>query len=160
LLNAGRERFKGQEVSLTLVPVVLRGFSVSAGYAHHDARFVQFTFVDPDGNFLDVSGNRLELAPQDLFNVRASYRSPVGVGGWVASRTQGKRPVDRDNVASFDSFSEVDAGLEYEMGRAMLTVVGRNLGDKRAVIGESDIGDAQFYVAAPRRLNAELTVHF
>jgi outer membrane receptor protein involved in Fe transport len=160
LLNAGRERFKGQEVSVTLAPAVLRGFSVAAGYAHHDARFVRFTFVDPDGNFLDVSGNRLELVPQDLFNVRASYRSPFGIGAWVAARTQGKRAVDRDNVASFDSFSEVDAGLGCEMGRAMLTVTARNLGDKREVIGESDVGDAQFYVAAPRRVSAELTVHF
>jgi outer membrane receptor protein involved in Fe transport len=158
LLNAGRERFKGQEISVTLEPVVLPGFSVSAGYAHHDARFVQFTFVDPDGIFLDVSGNRLELTPQDLFNVRASYHAPAGIGGWVASRTQGKRALDRDNVAFIDSFSEVDAGVEYEMGRATLTVVGRNLGDHREIVGESEIGDAQFYIAAPRRVNAELTI--
>src|SRR5262249_3727376 len=47
LVNAGRERFKGWEVSLTAAPKQLPGLSLSGGYAWHDPRFVQFTFFTP-----------------------------------------------------------------------------------------------------------------
>jgi hypothetical protein len=39
-------------------------------------------------------------------------------------------------------------------------VVGRNLGDDRHVVTESEIGDAQFYPAAPRRFTAEIGRRF
>lgn len=38
--------------------------------------------------------------------------------------------------------------------------MGRNLGRDRHVVTESEIGDAQFYVAPPRRLSAELSYRF
>ena len=41
-----------------------------------------------------------------------------------------------------------------------LSLVGRNLGNNRRFVAESEIGDAQLYVAPPRRFLAELTVDF
>src|SRR5262245_4635608 len=44
LTNAGEQRFKGTEVDLGWQPSLIPGASVQLGYAHHDARFVDFTF--------------------------------------------------------------------------------------------------------------------
>jgi len=160
LLNAGRERFKGEEVEVTLAPAPLSGLSLTTGYAHHDARFVQFTFVDPDGNFLDVSGNRIELVPGDLWNAKLAWRAPRGFGIWGAVRHQGGRPLDRDNVVFVPSFEEYDAGASYDFGHGQISVVGRNLGDDRHIIAESDIGDAEFYLSPPARVSAQLTLRY
>jgi outer membrane receptor protein involved in Fe transport len=74
-------------------------------------------------------------------------------------RYQGKRPFDRDNVAFDEAFTEWDAGAWWEWKEFRLSVTGRNLGDSRHVVGESDIGDALLYIAPPRRVTAELTCH-
>ena len=53
----------------------------------------------------------------------------------------------------------LDKGLVID-AYVRVSVVGRNLGDSRPLIAESEIGDAQNYVAAPRRFFAELGVRF
>jgi outer membrane receptor protein involved in Fe transport len=157
LTNAGRESFKGIETSLWIAPKAAPGLSLQFGYAHHDAKFVQFTFVTPDGQFRDVSGKFLELVPKELYNARVSYKSPWGPGGFVAVRHQGERPFNRRNTFFDDPFDEWDAGAWVEWKDLRLAVTGRNLGDSRHVVGESEIGDSQFYIAPPRRVSAELT---
>ncbi|HEY6066898.1 MAG TPA: TonB-dependent receptor, partial [Thermoanaerobaculia bacterium] len=42
LINAGSERFQGSEFTLGYRPAALPALSFLAGYAHHDARFIQF----------------------------------------------------------------------------------------------------------------------
>ena len=160
LINAGHERFKGWEVSLTAAPKQVPGLSLSGGYGWHDPRFVQFTFVTPGGAFRDVSGKLLELAPRLLWNLRASYAPDRGPGGWVAVRHQGERALTRRNTFFTGPFSEVDAGLSFELPRVRVNVTGRNLGDDRHYVAESEIGDSQFYVAPPRRISAEVTLPF
>src|SRR5262249_19888986 len=71
LTNAGKERFKGFESNLRWSPAKLPGSAFEIGYANHSARFVDFTFVTPDGELRDVSGKRLELVPGDLLSGRA-----------------------------------------------------------------------------------------
>jgi len=160
LTNAGKERFKGAETDLRWSPASLPGVSLSAGYAHHDARFVDFMFVTPDSQLRDVSGNQLEMVPRELVNGRAGYLHASGVGGFVAMRYQGERPFNRRNTFFADAYTEWDAGVSYDHARWRLAVVGRNLGDDRHVVTESEIGDAQFYVAPPRRVSAEVTYRF
>jgi len=46
------------------------------------------------------------------------------------------------------------------MPRARVAVIGRNLGDSRHYVTESEIGDSQFYLAPSRRYTAEVTVRF
>jgi hypothetical protein len=46
------------------------------------------------------------------------------------------------------------------MPRVRVSVVGRNLGDSRHYVTESEIGDSQFYVAPSRRYSAEVTLPF
>jgi len=160
LVNAGRERFKGWEVQLTALPKRVPGLSLSGGYAWHDPRFVEFTFVTPGGALRNVSGNLIELAPRLLWNARVGYAHARGPGAWVAYRHQGERALNRRNTFFTDAFDEWDAGVSYEVQRVRVTVVGRNLGDSRHYVGESEIGDAQFYVAPSRRFAAQVTLPF
>ena len=160
LVNAGEERFQGAELEAGYRPASLPSLAVSGGYAHHDARFVRFSFLTPDGELRVVDGKRLELDPRDLWNVRASWAPRLGLGAFAAVRHQNRRPLNRRNTFFTDSFFETDAGVSWEFPWGRLAVVGRNLGNSRHYVTESEIGDSQFYVAAPRRFFAELAVRF
>ena len=160
LTNAGEQRFKGIESELRWTPAGMHGSSLAIGYANHSARFVDFTFVTPDGTFRDVSGNHLEMVPEDLVSGRASLRTERGLGGFVAVRYQGERPFNRRNTFFAEAYTEYDAGLSFDRGVWHVSAVGRNLGDDRHVTTESEIGDAQFYVAAPQRFQLEVGYRF
>jgi outer membrane receptor protein involved in Fe transport len=161
LVNAGKERFQGMETELGYHPAALPDLSLTAGYAHHDARYVRFTFIDPDAGLQDASGQGLELTARDLWNAKAAYVPDLGPGGWVAVRHQNHRPFDKINIAYMPSFYEWDMGVGYGFSpNVRLSVVGRNLGNDRHYVAESEIGDAQLYVAPPRRYFAELNVRF
>ena len=160
LTNAGEQRFKGVETDLRWSPESIPGISLGVGYAHHDARFVDFTFVTPDSQLRDVSGKQLELVPRELVSGRVSYVHTTGLGGFAALRYQGERPFNRRNTFFADAFTEYDAGVSYDHARWRFAVVGRNLGDDRHVVTESEIGDSQFYVAPPRRFSAEVGYRF
>ena len=160
LVNAGEERFQGAELEVGFHPAALPDLSVLAGYAHHDATYVHFSFIDPDLGLQSADGQRLELVPRDLWNAKVSWHPARGLGAWAAVRHQNQRPFDKINEAYMPSFFEWDAGLSWSLAKARLSVVGRNLGDKRHFVAESEIGDAQLYVAPPRRFMAELTIDF
>jgi outer membrane receptor protein involved in Fe transport len=163
LVNAGHERFKGVEVGASLSPRALPGFTLSGGWAHHDPRFVTFSFfADPadPASLRIVDGKIIELAPRELYNARASYAPAKWLGGWVAVRHQGERPLNRRNRFWAASFDEYDAGLTFAGCGASAAVTGRNLGDSRHFVSESDIGDSQFYYAPPRRFTASITYPF
>lgn len=160
LTNAGSERFQGMEIQTSYLPPFAEGFSLSAGYAHHDARFIRFSFFTPDGTFRVVDGKRLELVPRDIWNAGLAYAPQRGPGAFVAVRHQSQRPLNRRNTFFTDAFYETDAGVSWDFPFGRIAVVGRNLGDSRHYVSESDIGDSQFYVAPPRRYVAELTLRF
>jgi outer membrane receptor protein involved in Fe transport len=160
MVNAGEQRFQGTELDLQWRPCAVKGLLLAAGYAHHDATFVNFSFLTPDGQLRVVDGKRLELVPRDLWNVKAAYGSDRGPGGFVAIRHQNIRPLTRRNTFYTDSFYEWDAGATWSFAWGMLSVTGRNLADSRHYIADSEIGDSQFYVAPPRRVTAELTFRF
>lgn len=161
LVNAGTERFQGMELEAGWHPEVLSDFSFLAGYAHHDARYVRFTFIDPNAGLQDASGQGLELTARDLWNAKAAYHPSLGFGAWAAVRHQNHRPFDKINIAYMPAFYEYDAGLSWGFSKNVrLSVVGRNLGESRHFVAESEIGDAQNYVAPPRRFLGDLSVKF
>jgi outer membrane receptor protein involved in Fe transport len=160
LVNAGSERFQGWEFELGYRLPFLEALSLYGGYAHHDARFKEFSFFTPDGAFRVVDGKRLELAPRDLWNVKLLMAPKTGPGGFVALRHQNRRALNRRNTFWTPSFYEVDAGLSFDLERFRVAVIGRNLNDSRHYTTESEVGDSQFYVASPRGVSAELTVRF
>ena len=75
-------------------------------------------------------------------------------------RHQGIRPLTRRNTFYTDSFYEWDAGASWEFSWGRVSLVGRNLGDDRHYIADSEIGDSQFYVAPPRRILGEIAFRF
>jgi len=161
LTNAGSERFQGMEVNAAYRPSAIPNLQLSAGYAHHDARYIRFSFIDPDNGLTVADGQRLELVPRDLWNVNASYLPAAGFGAWAALRHQSHRPFDKINEAYMDPFYEWDAGVSWALPpHFRVSVTGRNLSDSRHFVAESEIGDAQLYVAPPRRFIAELAVRF
>jgi len=160
LTNAGSERFQGMEVEANYLPPFAEGLSLSAGYAHHDARFIRFSFFTPEGDLRVVDGKRLELVPRDLWNLGIAYTRRLGPGAFLAVRHQSQRPLNRRNTFFTDPFYETDAGVSWEFPFGRIAVVGRNLGDNRHYVADSEIGDSQFYVAPPRRFTAELTWKF
>ena len=160
LINAGSERFQGSEFTLGYRPSALPALAFLAGYAHHDARFIRFSFFNAEGALRVVDGKRLELAPRDLWNARVEYAAGHGPSAFVAVRHQNQRPLNRRNVNYTPSFDETDAGVGWDFRWGRLSVVGRNLGDSRHYVAESEIGDSQFYVAPPRRFTAEVAFRF
>ncbi len=160
LTNAGSERFQGMEIEASYLPPYAEGLRLSAGYAHHDARFIRFSFFTPDGDLRVVDGKRLELVPRDLWNVGLSYSRENGPGAFVAVRHQSQRPLNRRNTFFTEPFYDTDAGVSWDFPFGRIAVVGRNLGDSRHYVADSEIGDSQFYVAPPRRFSAELTWKF
>jgi outer membrane receptor protein involved in Fe transport len=140
------------------------GLARSAGWANHDPRFVSFSFfADPadPASLTNIGGNIIEVAPQQLWNMRASYAPAKWLGAWVAARHEDSRPMKRrkqwDPARWTPPFSEYDAGVTFTYKRALLSATGRNLGDDRHWVAESDIGDSQFYYAPPRRFTASVT---
>ncbi len=160
LTNAGKELFQGTELALRWMPPEVHGLTFSGGYAHHDARYEQFSFITPDGELRIVDGNRVELVPRDLWNFQVNYAPALGPGAFVAVRHQNRRPMNRRNTFYTPSFFEEDVGVSWGFPWGQIAAVGRNLGDSRHYVTESEIGDSQFYVAAPRRFTAELTMRF
>ena len=160
LVNAGEERFTGYELELGAAPDFVPGTTLTLGVAHHDARFVRFTALNPEGEVEDFAGRRLELVPRDLLNAKLSLVGPRGIGVFGAVRYQGKRPLNRDNTHFAGAYTEYDAGASLEYRELLLSVTGRNLGNDRHVVAESDIGESQLYVAPPRRFSAEVTYEF
>jgi len=160
LANGGRQRFKGVESSLSVAPEALHGSSVSLSYSFHDARFVHFTFTTPDSQLIDVSGKMLELVPRHIVQARVNVSAPHGTSLFGAIRYQGERPLTRRNSFFADAYTEWDLGAAYEVGHVRVSVTGRNLGDDRHLVSESDIGDSQFYLAPPRRVTAEASYRF
>ncbi|HSB64056.1 MAG TPA: TonB-dependent receptor [Thermoanaerobaculia bacterium] len=160
LTNAGEERFQGLDAELVWALPKLEGWSLAAGYGHHDATYVSFSFLTPDGELRVVDGKRLELVPRDLWNARLAYAPKTGLGFWGAVRHQGIRPLTRRNTFYTDSFYEWDAGASWEFSWGRVSLVGRNLGDDRHYVSDSEIGDGQFYVAPPRRFLGEIAFRF
>jgi iron complex outermembrane receptor protein len=160
LVNGGTSRFQGAEFELGYRPQALPDLAFSAGYAHHDARYVKFSFIDPDNGLTVADGQRFELIPRDLWNAKVAYRPKSGPGVWAAVRHQNQRPFDKINEAYMPSFYEWDAGASWTFGSFWVSLVGRNLGNSRHYVAESEIGDAQLYVALPRRFAAELGMRF
>jgi outer membrane receptor protein involved in Fe transport len=107
-----------------------------------------------------VDGNRLELVPRDLWNIKLVLAPPEGLGGFAALRHQNQRPLNRRNTFYTPSFYAFDAGLSFSYQSLRVSVTGRNLTDARPYTTESEIGDSQFYVAPPRGVSAEIAYRF
>lgn len=157
LANAGRERFHGAEIELTYR--ANDHLRLVGTFAHHDATFVDYRRLRPDGSIQQLAGKRLELSPSHLAAVGVVLEPANGlVASVVASRT-GSRFLNKANTSVAEAYTTLDVGLGYRAARWELRLDGYNLTDRRDPVAESELGDAQFYRLPGRSVLASITVH-
>ena len=64
------------------------------------------------------------------------------------------------NTALAAGFTTVDIGVGYRVDRYEVRLDGRNLGDARDAVSESELGDAQYYRMPARRLDVTFGLRF
>lgn len=150
LANAGTERFKGAEFEASYdVSDELR---IAGSWAYHDARFVDYGRLRPNGSIQQLGGNRLELSPQNLGSLGIVYAPSKGLSGSVVWNWVGDRFLNKGNSSVAEAYNTIDAGMGYRFDNWQLRVDGFNLSDRRDAVAESEIGDAQFYRLPGRTL--------
>jgi outer membrane receptor protein involved in Fe transport len=157
LENAGTERFKGVEASVAWR--IRSGLSWRAAYSLHDARFRDFV-MEFDGVPTQLAGKRFELSAHHLGSTGLVYAPPRGVLGLVQLQFVGSRFLNKRNTALADGYTTVTAALGYRSGRWDVRLDGRNLGNTRPPISESELGDAQYYRLPARRFDVTASVRF
>ena len=142
LINAGKTRFQGFEVSGDLrLPhaVFARG-----SYSFHDGKFVDFVEAF-DGVPTQLAGNRFEMSARHLASAGLSLSPGTGFIASASLNYTGDRYLNKRNTALAPGFATFDAGVGYRLRRAEFRLDGRNLGNRRDAVSESEFGDAQYY---------------
>ena len=157
LVNAGRTRFKGLEVAadLRLAPEV----TARASFSSHDSRFVDY-IQDFGGTLTQLAGNRFEMSAKQLWSAGLTYAPEEGFFASAGVNYTGDRYLNKRNTALAAGFSTFDAGVGYRAGRMEFRVDGRNLGDRRDPVAESEFGDAQYYRVTARTVRAGVAIRY
>jgi len=157
LINAGKTRFKGVELATDLrLP---NSLFARASYSFHDGKFVDFVQAF-DGVPTQLGGKRFEMSARRLASVGLTRAPDRGLVAHASVNYTGDRYLNKRNSALAPAFSTVDAGLGYRLDRAELRIDGRNLGDRRDAVAESEFGDAQYYRMTARTITAGIVVRY
>ena len=157
LINAGKERFKGFESSVSYF--LRTDIMARATYSFHDARFTDFV-QDFDGVPTQLAGNRIEMSARNLAAFGISYSPARGFLGGIEFNYTGSRYLDKRNHALSEGFPAFGLSAGYRTGRWEFRVDGHNLLDRRDPVAESEMGDAQYYLLPSRRVDAGLRFRF
>ncbi len=157
LQNAGSTRFQGFEMAAEAHAP--RSVSGRATYSFHDGTFVDFVQAFGGAN-TQLAGKHFEMSARQLFSAGLIVAPPIGVVGDVIVKHTGDRYLNKRNTALASPFTTVDAGVGYRLERWELRLDGRNLGDRRDPISESELGDAQYYRLPARRIDVTVGVRF
>ena len=157
LMNAGQTRFQGFEMAADLrLPRQITG---RATYSFHDGKFVDF--VQAFGGVpTQLAGKRFEMSARQLFSVGAGVAPERGSVAHVVVKYTGDRYLNKRNTALAAGYATVDCGFGYRFERWEVRVDGRNLGDRRDPVAESELGDAQYYRMTSRRFDLGFGVRF
>jgi iron complex outermembrane receptor protein len=157
LINAGTTRFQGFEVATDLRlehSVYLRG-----SVAFHDGKFVDYVQAF-DGTPTQLAGKRFEMSAKKLASAGITLAPENGFIANASVNYTGDRYLNKRNTALVPGFSTIDAGIGYRTDRAEFRVDGRNLGDRRDAVSESEFGDAQYYRMTARSIRAGVVVKY
>jgi iron complex outermembrane receptor protein len=157
LVNGGRQRFQGVEVSADwrLQP----DLAVRGAYSYHDSRFTDYA-QDFGGTLTQLAGKRLEMSPYHRAALALRYAPAHGLTGSLEAHYTGSVFLDRRNRAPYGGYGTLDAGLGYREGRWELRLAGQNLTDRRDPVAESEMGDGQYYRLPGRRVNLGWSLRF
>jgi len=157
LQNTGSTRFQGFEVAAEArAPHNLSG---RISYSFHDGTFVDFIQAFGDTN-TQLAGKRFEMSARHLFSAGVIVAPSTGVVGDLIIKYVGDRYLNKRNTALAAGFATVDVGVGYRLDRYEIRLDGRNLGDARDAISESELGDAQYYRMPARRLDVTFGLRF
>ena len=157
LINSGTTRFQGVELATNLrLPAAL---SARATYSFHDGKFVNF--VQSFGGVpTQLGGKRFEMSARHLASAGLTWAPELGFLANVTSNYTGDRYLNKRNTALAAAFATVDASIGYRMERTEFRFDGRNLGDRRDAVSESEFGDAQYYRMPARTVRAGVVVRY
>ncbi len=158
LIPQGKTRFQGIEADVRYR--CTSDFSTRVSYSYHDSRFRDFVFEFDPGVPKQLAGNRLEMSPYHLGALGFLYAPANGFTGSVELNYVGGVYLNKRNTAPVGGYTTLAASLGYRMGSWEFRVSGRNLGDKRNPVSESELGDAQYYLLPGRNVNASIRLKF
>lgn len=142
LMNTGHTRFQGFEFAMDAR--LAHAVFARASYSSHDAKFVDFVQAF-DGVPTQLAGKRVEMSASRLWSAGVSLAPEEGFIASAGVNYTGDRFMNMRNTAPLAGFTTFDAGVGYRTGRWEFRVDGHNLGNSRAVVSESEFGDAQYY---------------
>jgi len=147
LVNAGSVRLEGYEVEAEVE--VAENFDWEIAGSWHDSRFGDY-LRNFDGVPTQLRGRRFEMSPQELYATGFFYRPSRGLFASVLFQHVGDRFLDKRNRALAKGYDLTSASLGWRFARYEVRLDGRNLGDERPPIAESELGDAQYYLLPAR----------
>ena len=157
LLNAGKTRFQGVELATDLrLP---HAVAARASYSFHDGKFVDFV-QDFGGTPTQLGGKRFEMSARGLASAGLVLSPAHGLIGHASLNYTGDRYLNKRNTALAEAFTTFDAGAGYRFGDAEIRIDGRNLGNRRDAVSESEFGDAQYYRVTARTITAGVSLKY
>ncbi len=165
IVNAGSAPIKGFEFEWQARPTEALGFDGSLAY--FNGKYKDLIIPDSlDGNTeKDVDGNQLVATPEWSLNVGAEYMVPLG--DWSAtlrgeynykSRVHFRAFNDMDLTMPSHGLFNASLAFEQEEGNWIVTVYGKNLGDKE-VISHIERDDT-YFLAPPLTYGIKLGYSF
>ncbi len=157
LINAGSTRFQGLELASDIM--LPHAVAVRATYSVHDPKFVNF--VQAFGGVpTQLGGKRFEMSAKTLASAGVTLSPAHGVIGHASLNYSGDRYLNKRNTALVPAFTTIDAGIGYRVHNTELRVDGRNLGNRRDAVSESEFGDAQYYRMTARTIRATIVMKY
>lgn len=158
LTNGGKTRFSGVELAADLR---LAGANfVRATYSAHDATFGNYLFSFDGTSNTQLNGKRFEMSAKSLWSAGFVHAPDHGLIGSVSANYVGDRYLNKRNTALAPAYRTIDAGIGYRTARAEYRLDGRNLGDRRDAVAESEFGDAQYYRMTARSVRAGVAIRY
>ena len=157
LENAGAIRTRGAELEIDAN--VLSALHAALGYSYHDARFGDYAQAF-DGVITQLRGRRFEMSPFHMAGASLAWYPSRGLIAHVDANHVGSRFLNKRNTALAPAYTTWGAGLGWRMSRGELRVDGRNLGDERPPVAESELGDAQYYRLPSRTIDVTFRTTF
>lgn len=157
LINAGSTRFQGFELATDVR--MTHDVALRASYSMHDSKFVDFVQAF-DGIPTQLAGKRFEMSAKALASAGLILAPASGLIAHASVNYSGDRYLNKRNTALAPAFSTFDAGVGYRSKGWEFRVDGRNLGDRRDAVSESEFGDAQYYRMPARTVQAGIVVKY
>ena len=157
LINAGQTRFQGVELASDVrLPYAM---SARATYSFHDGEFVDFVQAF-DGVPAQLADKRFEMSARHLASAGVTLSPDRGFIATASANYSGDRYLNRRNTALAGAFMTVDVGVGYRTGDLEVRLDGRNLGDRRDAVSESEFGDSQYYRMTARTIVAGVVLRY